>query len=53
VVPNITGATGTIAEDKLLEKSMDLIFAFDEVNHLHGFKNIIITTLMSSLRLLQ
>lgn len=38
VVPNVTGATGVIGEDKLLEKSMDLIFAFDEVILVGGYR---------------
>lgn len=41
VVPNITGAAGSIAEDKLLEKSMDLIFAFDEVITVGGYREAI------------
>lgn len=41
VVPSVTGATGTIAEDKLLEKSMDLIFAFDEVITVGGYREAI------------
>jgi hypothetical protein len=31
VVPNITGTTGNLTEDKVLEKCFDLLFAFDEV----------------------
>eukprot|EP01031_Cornospumella_fuschlensis_P037401 gene37401-45418_t len=30
VVPSVTGSAGTLAEDKLLEKSLDILFAFDE-----------------------
>eukprot|EP01039_Chlorochromonas_danica_P002567 gene2567-2809_t len=41
VVPSVTGATGNIAEDKLLEKSMDLIFAFDEVITVGGYREAI------------
>jgi hypothetical protein len=31
VVPNITGTTGNLSEERVTEKCFDLIFAFDEV----------------------
>lgn len=38
VVPSVTGSAGTLAEDKLLEKSLDILFAFDEVISVGGHR---------------
>lgn len=37
VVPNITGTTSTLPEEKILEKSFDILFAFDEVSYSISF----------------
>lgn len=31
VVPSVTGTTGNLSEERVVEKCFDLIFAFDEV----------------------
>lgn len=31
VIPNVTGTTNNLTEEKVNEKSFDLIFSFDEV----------------------
>mmetsp|Transcript_22268 Transcript_22268/g.30505 ORF Transcript_22268/g.30505 Transcript_22268/m.30505 type:complete len:527 (+) Transcript_22268:32-1612(+) len=38
VVPNITGTTSTLPEEKILEKSFDILFAFDEVITFGGYR---------------
>ena len=32
VVPSVTGTTSALPEEKVLEKSFDILFAFDEVS---------------------
>jgi hypothetical protein len=41
VVPNITGTTGNLTDEKVVEKSFDLIFAFDEVITSGGYRESI------------
>ena len=41
VVPNVTGTTNNLTEEKVAEKAFELIFAFDEVITYGGYKEAI------------
>eukprot|EP01035_Chromulina_nebulosa_P009610 gene9610-12965_t len=41
VVPSVTGTTSALPEEKILEKSFDILFAFDEVITFGGYRESI------------